>query len=449
MADLNRLRLLSIVAPALFVALAITLTALFADEVPVILLVGLVGLTVTAAASLFSAVVFHIIERSEAGLLERNEQLAAVQSAAMALAAEFDLSGLLQRFVERSREITGARYGAMSVLGDDGKIAEFITSGLTGEERARIGDPPVGRGLLGVIMREGRALRLADMAADPRAGGFPPHHPPMRSLLGVPVISRGATIGNLYLTDRADAADFTDSDEEMVRTFAAHAAVAIETSRLNDELRLLAVLRERERIGMDLHDGIIQSIYAVALALEGALEDFDQDTPAARQSVDDAIDRLNAVIRDVRSYIFELRPAKLSYDLSESIQRMVSDFQANTPSLAVTTDIAPALPELSEEQRAALFHIAQEALVNVRKHARARSVSVGLRAGVNALQLTICDDGRGFEVDGDRPDHHRGLRNMASRASAAGAAFRVQSDDGAGTTVEVELPIVARETVPG
>ena len=139
----------------------------------------------------------------------------------------------------------------MSVLRADGSIEEFITAGLSEEERARIGDPPVGRGLLGVIINEG-ALRLEEMSTDPRAVGFPPHHPPMRSLLGVPVVVRTEVVGNLYLADKNTAPGFTDSDEQMVRAFAAHAALAIETSRLQEELRLLAVLRERERIGMDL-----------------------------------------------------------------------------------------------------------------------------------------------------------------------------------------------------
>jgi signal transduction histidine kinase len=445
--DRSRLRLLSIIAPASFVALVVVATALLVEHVPALLLIPLGILTATAGAGLFAAVIFRVIEQGEAGLLERNEQLAALQTAAMALAAEFDLRGLLQRFVERSREITGARYGAMSVLDADGGIAEFITSGLSDQERAAIGDPPVGRGLLGVIIREGRALRLDDIEKDGRSAGFPPHHPPMRSLLGVPVISRGRTIGNLYLTNKHGGGGFTDADEELVRTFAAHAAVAVETSRLNDELRLLAVLRERERIGMDLHDGIIQSIYAIALGLESALEGAERDPAAARASMDDAIERLNNVIRDVRSYIFELRPSRLSYDFSEAVARMVEEFSANA-AMAVETDIAPALPALSDEQERALFHITHEALANSSKHAGARAVHVSLRPDVNCVRLTVRDDGRGFETDGALPAQHRGLRNMAARAAGAGGTFRVRSAPGQGTSVEVELPIAAREGAP-
>ncbi len=442
--ELNSLRLLSIIAPAVFVAGIIVLIIAFVDDVPLALLVSLAVLAVTAAATLFSAVVFHVIERSEAGLLERNQQLAAVQAAATSIAAEFDLHMLLQRFVDSSREITGARYGAMSVIDTDDRILEFITSGLAPDERARIGAPPVGRGLLGVIINEGRALRLRDISRDSRSAGFPPHHPPMKSLLGVPVVSRGKTIGNLYLTDKIDAPEFTPRDEEMVRTFAAHAAVAIETSRLQDELRLLAVLRERERIGMDLHDGIIQSIYAVSLGLEVAAEELRAGPPGAIHAVDAAIDQLSAVIRDVRSYIFELRPSRLSYDFSDSLTHMVHEFEQS--SLAhVQAEIVPALPSLGEEQRTAIFHIAREALVNARRHAGSGSIRIALHSELDGVHLEVSDTGTGFDPSVEVAGSHRGLRNMAARAEAAGGTLTVDSAPGKGTCIRVHVPVHAEE----
>jgi signal transduction histidine kinase len=323
-------------------------------------------------------------------------------------------------------------------------IQEFITTGLTDEERARIGPPPVGHGLLGVIIREGRALRLNDLTRDPRSQGFPPNHPPMRSLLGVPVISRGETIGNLYLTDKLDAAGFSDADEEMVRTFANYAAVAVETSRLQDELRSLAVVKERERIGMDLHDGIIQAIYAVGLSLDGAAEDVTADPDAARRALDDAIDRLNAVIRDVRSYIFELRPARLSEDLRQSLRDLAQDFQVNSL-IETSLEVPDQLPPLREEQRRAIFHVAQEALVNARKHAKATQAAVVLRAVDGALELEVSDNGTGFDTSVERGDDHRGLRNMAARAHAAGGTIQFDSRPGAGTTVRAQFPTAAGE----
>jgi signal transduction histidine kinase len=436
--DVRRLRLVAVVAPALFAAGLLVATAVLADDVPLALLIGVGILVSTAAAALFSGIVFDVIERSEGSLIQSNAQLAAFRVAAMSIAEEYELDQLLQRFVDISRQLTNARYGALSVLAPDGTIAQFITSGLTPEERARIGTPPVGRGLLGAILHEG--LRLEDMSHDPRSAGFPPNHPPMRSLLGVPVQSRAGSLGNLYLTDKIDADGFNEADEQMVRTFAAHAALAIETSHLQSEARALAVLRERERIGMDLHDGIIQSIYAVELGLEGVEEDLEADVPAAKGALGAAIDQLNGVIRDVRSYIFELRPAKLSYDLSEAVSRMAEEFRAGT-SARLVVDVAPALPPLGETQRMALFHIARDALVNAQRHARASQIDLSLRASVSAVRLVVSDNGDGFDATAERPEHHRGLRNMAARAEAGGGTLTVESNKGAGTTVRAEFPI--------
>ncbi len=442
----GRLRLVAVVAPAIFAAALLIGTAVFADDVPLALLISVGVLASTAAAALFSAIVFDVVERGEARLVQTNEQLAALQLAAMSIAEEYELGQLLQRFVDISRQLTNARYGALSVVDADGKIVEFITSGITDEERARIGHPPIGKGLLGEIIKDG-ALRLNDITQDPRSGGFPPHHPPMHSLLLVPVQSRGGklgNLGNLYLTDKQGAGGFSEADEQTVRTFAAHATLAIETSRLHGEARALAVLRERERIGMDLHDGIIQSIYAVELGLEGVEEDFEANVPAARASLGAAIDQLNAVIRDVRSYIFELRPAKLSYDLSEAMIKIVEEFRTSTAAQLVA-DVAPALPPLREEQRLALFHIARDALVNAHRHARASRIDVSLHASVSAVRLLVKDDGEGFDVAAERPEHHRGLHNMAARAQSAGGVMTIESPPGAGTTVRVEFPIRMEE----
>jgi signal transduction histidine kinase len=352
---------------------------------------------------------------------------------------------LLERFVERSRELTGARYGAMSVLGNEGRISEFITSGISAQERALLGDPPTGHGLLGVIIREGRALRLEDLTRHPQSVGFPEHHPEMHSLLGVPVISRGRTIGNLYLTEKEDAPSFTEADEEMVRTFAAYAAVAVETSRLLEELRLLAVLRERERIGMDLHDGIIQSIYAVGLGLEAASEDVEADPASVKRAIDTAITQLDATIRDVRNYIFELRPEKLTFDLSDSIAALVQEFKENSR-INVETRIAPALPPVPESQRSAVYHITREALVNVRKHAGASTVRLALHAEPAGLHLSIEDDGAGFDPALVGDGHH-GVRNMTARAEAAGGRLSVRSEAGRGSRIDVEIPIGTSEGV--
>jgi len=200
------------------------------------------------------------------------DDIRALVEAGIALTSELSLDVILQKLVDVARRQVSARYAALSVLDDEGRIVRFVTSGISEEEKARIGSIPVGRGLLGVLLHEGTGLRLADIASDPRSVGFPPNHPPMTSLLGVPVVSRGRVIGNLYLTDKEGEKPFDDRDEEIVRLLSTQAAAAIETSRLQEGLESLARLEERERIAMDLHDGVIQTVYAVALHLEDAAE---------------------------------------------------------------------------------------------------------------------------------------------------------------------------------
>ena len=192
-------------------------------------------------------------------------------------ASELSLDTVLLRIVELAVDLTDARYGALGVLTLDGRlIEEFITVGITPEERAALGDPPTGHGLLGALITEARPLRIPDISADPRSVGFPPNHPPMKSLLGAPVSGRGRVFGNIYLTDKQGAETFDEEDERVLVVLATQAAIAVENARLYDEserkgreLQRLQVLEERERIAKELHDGVIQSLFAVGMSLQG------------------------------------------------------------------------------------------------------------------------------------------------------------------------------------
>jgi signal transduction histidine kinase len=155
----------------------------------------------------------------------------------LALSSELSLGAVLQRIVELAVEITGARYGALGVIGPDGKLDRFVTTGIDDEVREAIGDPPVGRGILGVLIEEGRPMRLADIGSHPRSVGFPPHHPEMSSFLGAPIVVRGTVFGDIYLTDKRGGEAFTDEDEEALVVLAAQAGVAIENARLYAEAR--------------------------------------------------------------------------------------------------------------------------------------------------------------------------------------------------------------------
>jgi GAF domain-containing protein len=190
--------------------------------------------------------------------------------AGLALSSELSFSAVLQRIIELAVEITGARYGALGVIGPGGRLTEFVTTGITAEERAAIGDPPVGRGILGALIEEGKPLRLPDISADPRSVGFPPNHPNMKSFLGAPIQFRGEVFGNIYLTEKRGALQFDEEDERALVVLATQASVAIENARLYEEVHRLAVLEDRERIAKELHDGVIQALFAVGMGLQGA-----------------------------------------------------------------------------------------------------------------------------------------------------------------------------------
>ncbi len=443
--SLRRLQLLATMLPFLFVGAVEVVVHLLLGErmsegAAVLLAVGVFLLGAVG----FSWAVFRILGRLQSHLVERTELLAALHHAGLSLSSELSLGPLLQKFVDIAREITGSRYGALGVLGPDGRIEEFITSGLTAEERAAIGPVPQGHGLLGVILTKNAVLRLEDLTEDPRSAGFPPNHPPMHRLLGVPVAYKGRTLGNLYLTDKI-AGPFTREDEELVALFASQAAISIENARLYREVQNLAILEERERIGMDLHDGVIQSLYAVGLNLEDCAEMVPSEPESVPARLDKAINALNQVIKDIRSYIFHLRPSAMSTtDIREALTQLVQEIRVNTLMDAeLSVDLnGTALPEA---QSLELFHIAQEALANVAKHSGATRVQTVLRSNDGAVALQVKDNGRGFDMQLAAAIGHRGLQNMADRVRGLGGIFNVESKVGKGTEISAVVPLQREE----
>jgi signal transduction histidine kinase len=164
--------------------------------------------------------------------VRESDRLRALVETGIAINSELSLDGVLERIVEAAARVTGARYAALGVIDPTGSgLERFVTYGMTPEVQTQIGDPPHGRGILGVLINDARPLRLHDLAEDPRSVGFPPGHPPMHSFLGVPILLRGVAYGNLYLTEK-EGGDFSDEDEELVTLLAAQAAVAVENARL-------------------------------------------------------------------------------------------------------------------------------------------------------------------------------------------------------------------------
>ncbi|MGE5249705.1 MAG: sensor histidine kinase, partial [Bacteroidota bacterium] len=205
--------------------------------------------------------------------------------------------------------------------------------------------------------------------------------------------------------------------------------------------RRLAVLEERERIGMDLHDGIIQSIYGVGLALEGIYHSIEEDPQDAKQRIQHAIDGLNQAIRDIRAYILDLRPRQLGNDgLMAGLRRLVTEYRANTFSEVELTGPASDLKEMPHSHSLALFHICQEALANTAKHSGAKKVHVSVWVAGDRVLLEVRDDGRGFHIEKMITTIGHGLSNMQTRARAVGGEVDISSAPGEGTTILAWVP---------
>ncbi len=382
-------------------------------------------------------------DRSRAAWSE-DARLAALSQAAIAITSELSLDRVLQRIADIARELIGARYAALGVADEQGRIRQFLTSGLTPEQRLAIGPLPRGLGLLGVLIHEGKPLRVADIARDPRSVGFPAHHPPMTSLLGVPIKARGEVLGDLYLTDRLDGQPFTEQDEQLAILLAGHAAVAIQNARLHARLQELALHQERSRIMRDLHDGIIQSLFAIGLSVQETLHLLDTAPGEVRPRLERVVGDLDQVMADIRRYILDLDRSSqpTEGDLETRLGHLVSEFQAATP-MQIQLSVAPELNEakLPGEMIEHLIQIAHEALANAVKHAHASAAAVRLERSRRGLVLTVWDDGVGFDPRARRTAQQRGLRNIHARAAALGGSLQISSEPSHGTRVLVAIPL--------
>lgn len=550
------------------------------------------------------------------------ERLAALHRASLELVQDISLESLLERIAIVACEQAGARYAAVGVLDEAGKLEQFIPVGMSTEEIALMAHPPVGVGLIGALMHISHPIRIAAIASDPRRVGFPDHHPQMTSFLGVPIRLGEHQLGQIYLTNKIEAPAFSPDDEQVIETLAAYAAVAISNARLYQQLRQrdqdltrrnedlallnnlaslltsspeideilntalervvdylgveageiflrqedgqtlllvlhrglnidrlwtrdrfqvgegligqtaktgqpkivslsgskgrhlrkavyqafvrqiacfpltgqsgtlgvmvlatcqprqfvdlemqlltsigswtgvalenvrlnlqgrrLAILEERERIGMDLHDGIIQSIYAVGLTLEHARLLLAGDPLQAKKRIDQSIDDLNSTIRDIRAYILDLRPRQLHEEnLMDGLQRLINEFRANTLVEASLRGSPEELKDLADAYAIALFHICQEALGNAAKHAHARKVEVLVWRTPERVLLEIHDDGRGFDLDRVKAALGHGLSNMHTRAHNVGGDVEFTSEPGQGTTILAWVPFPGAKT---
>jgi signal transduction histidine kinase len=374
----------------------------------------------------------------------------ALDAASRAIAEVLDPDAVLQVIVDRVADLVDARYAALGIVDSHGRIERFVTTGLTPEEFAAIGPLPQGHGLLGLIITEGRSFRIPEIADHPASVGFPPNHPQMHSLLGVPITLGGRPIGDLYLTEKRGAPEFSEEDQRVVELFARQAAIAIEKARLHDHLASMRVVAERERIGRDLHDGVIQALYAVSLSLEDVDELITADPAEATARVDRAIDAIHRAIADIRESIMGLRPAMAGASLTTGIDALADDLRLTTAiDVETRSTAAPAdLVALDDDARNELLHLVREALSNIARHSRATRARIELTADDDEVRLEIVDNGVGFDPAAAAASGHHGLVNLRERAAAAGGRLEIETRPGSGTRLLVHLPIRPEAPIP-
>jgi signal transduction histidine kinase len=364
--------------------------------------------------------------------------------AGIAITSELSLDAVLQTLIRIAAELTGARYSALGVIDRDGHALErFVTFGIGDDERAMIGDLPRGRGILGVLIEDARPLRLDDLMSDPRAVGFPPNHPPMRSFLGVPVMTRGVAFGNLYLAEKQPEGSFTAEDEEIVTLLAAQAAVAIENagSVQRDALRraVQAQEAERKRLARELHDETGQALTSILLGL--AAVESAKTAEEAHAAAADLRGLVVATLQSVRRLAVELRPSALDdFGLEPALRRLGETVrEGGTLDAQVVTRLGAT--RLPADVETAVYRIAQEALTNAVKHAGANHVSVVVTRKATGVQVMIEDDGSGFDPTA-RSTGGLGLLGMRERVELLDGTLAIDTSPGAGTTLIVELPLV-------
>ncbi len=372
--------------------------------------------------------------------MPRSIQVRRLLEAVAAISSDLSLPVVLRRIVASACDLVDAQYAALGVLGpgtnvEQIRLMEFITEGADEETIRRIGHYPVGRGILGVLIREPRPLRLHDLGNHPQSYGFPVGHPPMRSFLGVPVRIHDRVFGNLYLTEKRGGGDFTDDDEEMAIALAGAAGVAIENSRLHERVSQLAVLQDRERIARDLHDTVIQRLFATGLGLQAVTH--IAANPAVASRVQQAVDDLDATIRDIRGVIFALQAHERG---DQSLRVQVLDLvDEMTETLGFRPRVhfdGPIDGAINETLAADLPAVLRELLSNVAQHARATGADVYLLAGSEVI-LRVEDDGAG---PGARRDGGQGLTNLLARAKTHGGSFALVAKERRGSLAEWRVP---------
>src|SRR2546425_1920934 len=363
--------------------------------------------------------------------------LKAINEAVLAMAAELRVEPVLQRLVESARELVQARYAALGIPDGEGGFARFITTGMSAALMDEIGPLPRTHGLLGAMLTETAAYRTSDIRKDPRFQWWPPPHPRMSSFLGVPILAKGRVVAAFYLTDKVGANEFSEDDQAAIEMLAAHAAIAIENARLFERSRELSVVEERTRLARELHDSVSQTLFSMSLVADAGATLVDRDTAKAKTQLEGLREMARAATQEMRSLIFELRPADLDAEgLVATLRKHIDVLRRVYPMRIEFKENVAARPPPAVERE--VYRIAQEALNNAIKHSHADRIDVELSSSDAMISLLVADDGKGFEpAAAQLRATTLGITSMEERAAALNGVLRIESNE-AGARVELE-----------
>lgn len=353
------------------------------------------------------------------------------------IGADLDLAGILRQVIEEACSITGARYGAIGVLnGERTGLSEFITVGLDEQAEQSIGPRPKGLGLLGLVIEDPQPIRIADVTAHPNRSGFPLNHPPMTSFLGAPIKVRDEVYGNLYLTDKIGWSEFTNDDLVLVEALALSAGIAIENARLHQRTKEAAVHDDRERLAGDLHDRVIQRIFAAGLTLQGIASSTRAEGEAER--LEGVIAGLDDTIKEIRSTIFTLSLLGSEMGVRAQVTKLLGELSEIIGIRVRVVFEGPVDTEVSDEVVHHLVATLREAVTNIGRHAEATEASVVLSVEGSLCRLRISDDGRGMGGPGTSAGG-QGLVNLRRRAEKLHGRLEVSSNPAGGTTLDWQV----------
>jgi signal transduction histidine kinase len=376
----------------------------------------------------------HLYEEAR----QRERRLEGVRQTVTAILAGVEPEAVLKLVARSARELVAADLATVAVpAAEPGSLVIQVAEGEQAERVLGL-EFPQERSLSGEVIRTGEPITLTEAGSDSRT------YQPMVALGGmgpamfVPLAVRGSAFGTLMVANRIDGRRFSEDDLALVETFAGQASVAIEYGRAQRELHRLAVMEDRERIAKELHDGAIQSLFSVGMGLQ-ATAAMSRD-PELQLRIEGGVEEIDRVIRDLRNYIFGLRPGILAdRQLDQALWGMAEDFQAKS-GVVIVVEIDPRVAAELGSRAGDIVQFVREALSNVGRHAGASTCRVSLHAREDSAVLEVDDDGSGFDVEQAKGKGH-GLGNLYERASGLGGTVQIESEPGRGTNVCLTIPI--------